>query len=291
LVSKVRPTVVNITVRGGGDDRAGSGIVLRPEGIVATSARLVQGATAVNVTFSSGLAVQADLVGIDLPTDVAVLRVDERELAAISRGTVGFLELGEPVVALSSPVEMYASVSTGVIASLGRPVSTPDGALLLDMIHVDAPLPATGTGGAVIREGGSVVGMVSAVTEGAGGTGFFVPIDLVYAVADQLASGRDEVVHPYIGAIVTPIDRSTGLPIDARGFVVAIVANGSPASEAGIEPSDIIVGIDGEPVEGTLTLTTKLLTKSPGDDIVLTIWRDGRTQDIRVEVGDLPEQP
>lgn len=294
IADEVRAAVVNITTEtgAGGEEpsmRAGSGIVLEPDGIIATSAQLVGDADVVRVTFSSGLAVDGEVLASDPITEVAIVDVAENDLPTVETGSVEFLRPGTPVVALASPTETYGVVSEGVVASVGQPIRTEDDTLLLDMIQVDAPLPVSGSGGVVLADGATAVGMTSAAAEGSGAAGYFVPMDIVLSVAEQVVAGRD-IAHPFLGAITTPVDSSTGLPVDGQGLVVAIVINNSPAAEAGIEPADMIVGIDQERIGGPHSLLAALVGRRPGEEIVLSVISDGELEDVTVAVGERPRE-
>lgn len=285
LVAAVRPSVVSVRVEGpeGTSARSGSGMILTAEGAVATAASLVDGATAVVVTFPDGRAAPAEVVGSDPVTDVAVVRVNGRGLPPILRTSAELARLGEPVAVIGSPAETFASVTTGVVSQIGRPV-TFEGSLRLDLLQVDATGAAT-PGSVVAGMDGSTLAMTTSIQDRSGAR-YAAPIDVVASVSRQLLAGQP-VSHPWIGLVTSA---SPGGSERTADLVVAVVFRDSPAEQAGLSPGDVVVAVGGRRVVGALSLVAMVQEAGVGAELTLTVRpRDGGEREITLTVADQPE--
>jgi putative serine protease PepD len=245
----------------------------------------VDGGT-ISIVRSDGESSDATLVGHDPTTDLAVIKVEDGAgLPAIRLGESGSLRVGEPVVALGSPLGLTSTVTTGIVSALDRYVRVPSGnggnAHLVGAIQTDASINPGNSGGALVDCSARLVGINTAgasLPNSAGGSiglGFAIPVDFAKGIADELiADGK--VSRPDFGmqvqAISEELARATG---SSPGLFVTAVTPGGPADKAGIQPRDVIVDVDGQPADDADALTVKTLTMTPGDTIRLTYERGG----------------
>lgn len=269
-----RPMVVGVTGRVPEEPaRSGSGVLLQSDGVIATTHTIVDGAS-VEVTMPDGRTVTAELLGADPHTGIAILRADVANQVALPRGSAEFIRLGEPAVTVAQE-DRFASLVSGVITEIGRPVAGPDGRPLLNMLRLDRDVPSNGA--LVVGIGGTALGLTTPV---AGGV--VVPIDLVWFVHDHVVAGRD-VDHPYVGLVTTELEEDPRLPSDTLALAVVDVLNGGPAAQAGLRRGDLIVGVGGERIDGGLTLLSRLLDEG-GNEIELALLREGRIEIVTVAV-------
>jgi len=261
VVERVGPAVGAISVRRRLADRGGrtreaagtgSGFAFTPDGFVLTNSHVVHGASRVRVVFADGSEFDADLVGDDPATDLAVVRVGAGGVAAARLGHSGKLRVGQLAVAIGNPFGFENTVTAGVVSALGRSLPARDGRLIEDLIQTDAALNPGNSGGPLVNSAGEVIGVNTAIIPGAQALCFAVAVDTAHWVVSQLlAHGR--VRRAFVGltgataGISRAIQRAIGLD-QAHGVRVAEVAPDSPAQVAGIEPGDLIVGLDGVPI-------------------------------------------
>jgi S1-C subfamily serine protease len=257
-VAKVGPAVGAISVRRRLADRAGrthevsgagSGFVFTPDGFVLTNSHVVHGANLVRVVFPDGAEFDADPVGEDPATDLAVVRVGANALPAAQLGRSAALRVGQLAIAIGNPFGFENTVTAGVISALGRSLPARDGNLIEDLIQTDAALNPGNSGGPLVNSASEVIGVNTAIIPGAQALCFAVGVDTAHWVVTQLlAHGR--VRRAFIGltgstaAIPRLLQRAIGLA-QAHGVRVGEVTPDSPARTAGIEPGDLIIGLDG----------------------------------------------
>lgn len=269
-----RPMVVGVTGRVPDEPaRSGSGVLIGSDGIIATVQAVVEEAT-VEVTLPDGRTVTAEVLGADPHTGIAILRADVVDQIALPRGSAEFIRLGEPAVTVAQQ-ERFASVTSGVITEIGRPVTAGDGRRLLNAVRLDRDVPSNGA--LVVGIGGTALGLTTPVANGV-----VVPIDLVWFVHDHVTAGRD-VDHPYIGLVATELEDDPRLPSDTLALAVVDVLNGGPAAEAGLRRGDLIVGVAGERIDGGLTLLSRLLDEG-GNEIQIALLREGQIEVVTVPV-------
>ena len=268
----------------GGVQSLGSGFVVDEEGTILTNEHVVAGADAIEVTFADGRTVEAELLGSDASTDVAVLDVDvpADELAPLPLGSSSAVRVGEPVVAIGSPFGLQGSVTAGIVSAVGRVVRAPNGFSIAGAIQTDAPVNSGSSGGPLLTMTGEVVGInaqIESPTGGNVGVGFAVPIDLARRVLDAVLAG-ETVAHPYLGTRVADAD--------SGGAELTSVEAGGPADDAGLEDGDVVVAVDGAAIRSSDDLVAAVAARSPGDEVVLTVERDGDTRDVEVTLGRRP---
>ena len=280
VAADASPAVVRIEVRGDVDG-SGSGVVFRDDGHVLTNAHVVDGAQRIMVVLADGTTLEAELVGFDVVTDIAVVKVagDEPFPTAVL-GSAAALAVGQPTVAIGSPLGLLggSSVTTGVVSALGREVDGQGGPPLLDMIQTDAAIAPGSSGGALLDMRGTVIGITTAIAVsqvGAEGLGFAVPIDLAVRVGTQLIEGG-RAIHVWLGIEGRDLDAAEAADAGLRGGAeVTDVVAGSPADAGGLIVGDVIVAIGDQRVPSMSGLVVALRDRQPGDVVSLTVVDDG----------------
>lgn len=291
IVERVQPQVVTILTRGG----LGSGVIYRSDGVILTNEHVIRGNNGVEVAFADGRREPGHVIGADTETDLALVRVDRKDLPAASFQTA-LPPVGSLAVVLGSPLGFEKSVTAGIISGLHRsiPGSARDSTALVDLMQTDAPISPGNSGGAVVDGQGRVIGISEAYIppeQGAVAIGFAIPAATAVSVADQLlATGRVE--HAFIGiqpAQLTPqLAQELGLQ-QSSGVLVYGVTRGGPADQAHIVPGDILVAIGGKPLRSVEDLFTALRQRGPGDTLALELIRDGKRATVNVHVAAKPQ--
>jgi putative serine protease PepD len=301
VAARVLPTVVSVSVQaadGSGD--TGSGFVIRRDGYILTNNHVVVAGLsggAISVTFSNGRSAHATLVGHDSSYDLAVLKVDASDLPTAVLGHSATVQVGDPVVAIGSPLGLSGTVTSGIVSAKDRPVSAGDGAgdvSYISAIQTDAAINPGNSGGPLVDMAGEVIGVNSSIATlgGSGGgqsgnigLGFAIPIDQARPIAAQIIrTGSAE--HPIIGVQLDIRYSGDGAKVAsaAVGGQPPVVPGG-PADQAGIEAGDVIVAVDSKPVTDAEELIVAIRSHRPGDQVTLTIRRGGQTSDVTVTLG------
>jgi len=291
----------------------GSGFLIDGEGHIVTNAHVVDGASDISVKLGDDEETyDAELVGADNSTDIAVLAVDAPSdvLEPLELGDSNRLDVGDPVVAIGNPFGLDRTVTAGIISALQREIQAPDGFTIRDVIQTDAPINPGNSGGPLLDGSGEVVGVNSQIESASGGNvgiGFAVPVATAQEVAQQLISDG-EVDHAYLGISGADLtdDLANAINLDANsGALVQSVVPGSPADEAGLEAGDatvsfggervrvggdLIIAVDGEEVSGMDDVIAAVDSKGPGEEVELTVRRDGNERDVTVELGERPSE-
>ena len=273
----------------------GSGFILSADGFVMTNAHVVAGADEVIVTLTDKREFKARIIGADQRTDVAVVKIDATALPTVKIGDVGRLKVGEWVMAIGSPFGLDNSVTAGIVSAKQR-----DTGELLPFIQTDVAINPGNSGGPLLNLRGEVVGINSQIYSRSGGymgISFAIPIDEAMRVADQLrTNGR--VIRGRIGVQITPVTKEVAESIGLgkpMGALVRGVESGGPAEKAGVEAGDIIVKVDGKPVEKSGDLPRLIGATKPGAKTTLQVFRRGATRDLVVTVtetdADRPARP
>jgi S1-C subfamily serine protease len=275
---RVSPSVVKIEVqqqgrRGG----SGSGLVFTPDGFILTNSHVVHGATSIHVFPPDGERYQADRVGDDPDTDLAVVRITAKNLIPVTLGDSQSIRVGQLVIAIGNPYGFQATVTTGVVSALGRSLRSQTGRLIDNVIQTDAALNPGNSGGPLVTSSGEVVGVNTAIILPAQGICFAIAINMAKFVAARLI--KDGRIHRgYLGVagqnapVHRVLVRTHQLPTDTGIFVVSVERN-SPAEKAGVRDGDIIVGLDDQSV-GDIDALHRLLTDhQPGARAKLTLLR------------------
>ena len=304
----------------------GSGFVIDERGYLVTNQHVVEDADSVSVRFSSGAREEAEVVGEDPSTDVAVLSVNapEESLKPLTLGDSDSVGVGDPVITIGNPLNVGISVTTGIVSGLGRPIDAPNGYTISGAVQTDAALSSGNSGGPLLDSRGEVIGINSlSAAPGFGtvaqGLNFAVPINTVKSVADQLIeTGRVE--HGYIGVRMfpagvedlavysglSPEEFSEEYSLPESGAIIREVVEGGPADEAGLKGGgegeeevsgltvplgDVITEVEGERVTTPDDVSKVLNSKKPGDSLALTVVTPGEdAREVTVTVGDQPDE-
>tara|TARA_R100001143_G_scaffold52481_2_gene47682 strand:+ start:51560 stop:53044 length:1485 start_codon:yes stop_codon:yes gene_type:complete len=270
----------------------GSGVIVSADGYIITNNHVIDGADEIRVILYGGDELDAEIVGTDPASDIAVLRVDSEELSAISLGNSDEIRIGEMVLAIGSPLnQQFAhSVSKGIISASGR------SALGLNVyesyIQTDAAINPGNSGGALVNMDGELIGINTAIASRSGGNqgiGFAIPVNMVRSVMEALITdGR--VTRGYLGIasggeVDETMARALGLE-RARGFVIGEVLTDTPAEKAGLMSGDVILSLNGQQVTSYRDFSLEIGNTSPGSTITLGIFRDGERKSVEVELAE-----
>lgn len=280
----------------------GSGVIVRSDGHIITNNHVVEDAQRLSVQMKDGTQYDAEIVGSDSYSDLAVLKVDATDLTAVSFGNSEQLEVGQWVMAIGSPLspQLNNSVTAGIISALGRLRASPQRARSAEQsggvhnfIQTDAAINPGNSGGPLVNLQGELVGINTAIVSRSGGNqgiGFAIPANTVERVATQIIEEGD-VRRAYLGIRYrgTPPNLVENADLPQGSAVVSQVQSETPAAEAGLQAGDIIVAVEGEPLENYLQLGNKIASMQPGDEVSLRINRDGETKNLTVTLGSRSE--
>ena len=290
IVAEVAPSVVAVQT----DSGEGSGVIWNAEGVVVTNAHVAAGANRVRVVFRTGREAEAEVVASDPRSDLAVLRVDAGSLPAATFAKT-IPQIGELAVAIGNPLGFENTASAGIISGVSREI--PSGGqtpALVNLLQTDAAISPGNSGGALVNADAQVIGINVAFIppeQRAVSIGFAIPSPTVIEVVTELLEDG-KVEYAFLGVDpdqVTP-EIADQLGLDrAEGALVFSVVPDSPAEAAGIRRGDVIVAIDGEAVKIPEDVFSDLRTKEPGDEVTVTVFRDGKERDITARLVDLPE--
>jgi S1-C subfamily serine protease len=287
----------------------GSGFVLDKDGFILTNAHVVEGARAASVRFEEGGdLVDAKVVGRDLSTDIAVLKVNpgDAKLAPLALGNSSRVRVGDPAIAIGNPFGYDRTVTTGIISALQRQIRAPNGFTIGHVIQTDAPINPGNSGGPLLNAAGQVIGINSQIatagSRGSVGIGFAVPINTAKKVVPQLEQ-HGRIVHAYLGVTTFPLNKdlsaAVNLDID-RGALVQEVTPGGPASRAGLRAGkihtdegiilggDIIVEVDGERIAKPDDVAAAISDNKPGESVQVKYYRDNKLQTKQIKLGTRP---
>jgi serine protease Do len=269
----------------------GSGFVWSSDGIIVTNNHVVEGASRITVNINGGKQLPAKLLGVDPDSDLAVLKVEEKGLAAAPIGTSSDLMIGESVIAVGNPFGLSGTVTTGVVSALGRSVPSQDQTrTFTDFIQTDASINPGNSGGPLLNIEGKVIGINVAIYAQAQGIGFAIPVDRAKKVIEDLLE-YGEVHTAWIGAVTATLTPEEAKRLGhnlQRGAVVVRVFDDSPAQAAGLRSGDVITAVAGRPVDSREAFSTATATLAAGQTIALTINRGGDTRTINVRGGERP---
>jgi Do/DeqQ family serine protease len=320
MIKRVSPAVVNISTQGSVKERspgsplsedpffrrffdvppgvnprsrpfqsAGSGVIFDAKnGYIVTNAHVIENATEITVTLQDGQDLKAELVGVDVPSDVAVLKVKSDKLTQIGLGDSSKVEVGDFVVAIGNPFGLQHTVTSGIISGLSR---TLNGDGYEDFIQTDASINPGNSGGALVNLRGELIGINTAILSRTGGNigiGFAIPVNMARSVVDQLIK-YGTVKRGMLGVSlynVTPdIAKLYGLS-EAQGALVSQVVEGSAAEKAGIRTGDVITSVNGRTIRSNSELRNAIGTLRVGDTVDIGILRDGKPQKLTAVIAD-----
>ncbi|MFL6240366.1 MAG: S1C family serine protease [Actinomycetes bacterium] len=301
IAAKVLPSVVSIqvTTAGGGD--TGSGFVIRNDGYLLTNnhviASALNGGGAITVTFNDGTAVAGSVVGADSSSDLAVVKVQRKNLTPVAFGSSASVQVGDPVLAIGSPLGLQGTVTQGIVSALNRPVHTQDqqqqqnlfnngsgDSTVISAIQTDAAINPGNSGGPLVDGAGQVIGIDSAIASlGSGniGVGFAIPIDQARVIAAELIS-TGHATHPVLGVQIADITTGSG----AHEVQLRAVSSGGPAAKAGLRVGDVVVTVNGTNVTSSDGLIAAIRSHKPGDQVSVTYERGGQRHTVNVTLAD-----
>lgn len=271
---------------------SGSGFIISEDGYIVTNHHVVDGADRVIVRLSDRREYDADVIGTDQRSDLALLRVDGDDLPYLKLGKSTDLKVGQWVLAIGSPFGLDYSVTAGIVSAKGRSLPTERGENYVPFIQTDVAINPGNSGGPLFNLDGEVVGVNSQIFTRSGGSiglSFAIPSKVVTNIIEQLRE-NGQVVRGWLGVSIQNVDRTLAESFDLdrpRGALVAQVGEGSPAERAGIQSGDIIVEVDEESIEVSADLPHVIGLMSPGSTVSLTLIRDGDEERLPVEIGAL----
>ncbi len=296
IAQRVSPAVVSIDVRTADAAGTGSGVVIDRNGYVLTNNHVVSPAVnggSIRVTFNDKSSQVAQIAGRDPQTDLAVLKVASPNLTVAALGDSSKLAVGDPVVAIGSPLGLRGTVTSGIVSALGRPVHLAgegsDTDAVIDAIQTDAAINPGNSGGPLVDAAGAVVGINSAIASlpsptgsssgGSIGLGFAIPINEARSIAQQLIR-TGKVVHASIGLASRSVTTGT-----RDGAYVAQVTPDGPAAKAGLQPGDVITVLGGTLIDSSDELTVAVQAHKPGDTVTVRFFRGNQEQNVQVVLG------
>jgi serine protease Do len=273
----------------------GSGVIVSQDGYIMTNNHVVADADSIRVRLFDGRKLPARVIGRDERTDIAVIKVDANNLDAIKRGNSDDLQVGEMVMAIGSPLSenLAHTVTQGIVSAKGR--QNVGLATYEDFIQTDAAINPGNSGGALVNLDGELVGVNSAIASQSGGfqgIGFAIPSNMAFNIMDMLIS-KGKVTRGWLGILPQDIDEKMGAALklkENQGVLIGDVTADSPAEKAGLQSGDVITAIDKEPMANASKLRTQIAQAMPGTKIKVTLLRDGKSQDIDVQLGELPAE-
>ncbi len=309
IAAKVFPSIVTVSVLDDGADSdgnpaqvitgSGSGVVQSTDGYIITNHHVIDGGNAYAVTFEDGRRYEAQLIGSDSLTDLAVLQISATGLVPIEYGSTDSLAIGDPAVAVGNPLgqDGGSSITAGIISAFNRRVDFADTSSLFGMIQTDAAINSGSSGGALVDAEGRLIGITSAIgvsTAGPEGIGYAIPIELVKRITDEIIETGD-VEHPFMGvtmsSYLSEADDGAIVPSGAIiGGIEDIEGFPSAAGAAGIEPGDVIIKVGDEPISSQSDLILAVRLYRVGDVVTFTVVRDSEELTFDVTLAQRPPE-
>jgi len=313
IAAAVSPSVVSITVTSTQSSGQGSGVIIDTKGHILTNNHVVTGAGAgsqLSVTLNDKRTYDATVVGTDPSTDLAVIKLTNApsDLKPIALGDANSIKVGDQVMAVGNPLGLAGTVTTGIVSALNRPVTTSDAQsdptgestadpVVTNAIQTSAAINPGNSGGALVNSGGQLIGINSAIASlgssgssssqsGSIGIGFAIPVNEARSIAEQLIT-FGKATHPYLGVSSEDAVVADGSAKRAAAVLTNVVS-GSPGEAAGLRVGDSVTEVDGESVDGSLSLVAQVRERSVGDKVTLKILRDGQTKNISVTLTSKP---
>jgi serine protease Do len=270
----------------------GSGFIIRPDGVIMTNAHVVNGASEVTVRMTDRREYTAKVIGVDTKSDIAIIKISAKDLPTVKVGDSRGLKVGEWVLAIGAPFGFENSATAGIVSAKGR--TLPDSGYV-PFIQTDVPINPGNSGGPLFNMRGEVVGINSQIYSRSGGymgVSFSIPIDVAMQVGQQLQT-TGHVTRGKLGVVIQNVTQgladSFGLP-QPEGALVSSVEKGGPAEAAGVEPGDVILKLNGQPLKDSTELPVQIASISPGTSVELEIWRNHASRTISVKLAAMEDK-
>jgi Do/DeqQ family serine protease len=277
----------------------GSGLIVSSDGLILTNSHVVDSADQVSVILKDGRSFKGKVMGVDSITDMAVVKIEADNLPTVTFGDSDNLQIGEWAIAIGNPLGLDNTVTTGIVSATGRSSSQIGvGDKRIDFIQTDAAINPGNSGGPLLNANGEVIGINTAIIQRAQGLGFAIPINTARNIAEQLIA-KGKVDHPFIGirmASLTPeikqqLKDTQNFDLGNReGVLVIEVLPNSPAAQADLRSGDVIESIDGQAIKSAAQIQQTVEKTKVGEQLPLTVYRQDRTIELKVEVGLLPTE-
>ncbi len=273
----------------------GSGVIVTTDGYILTNHHVVDGAELIKVDLNDNRTLDAKVVGLDPPSDIAVLKVAATGLPVLALGDSDRVRVGDVVLALGNPLGIGQTVTMGIVSAKGRQTGLSNGNFE-DFLQTDAPINQGNSGGALVSTNSELIGINSQILSPSGGSigiGFAIPSNMARTVMDTLIKGgkvRRGQLGITVGKITPEVASKLGINV-AKGVVVVQVQPGSAAERAGLKKGDVITAFNGAEVVDANIFRNKVASTPPGTEVTLTIQRDGREQQVRATLGEFTPQP
>jgi S1-C subfamily serine protease len=307
--ASVSPAVVTIAVAGVTstdpfqvpEQGIGSGVIFDPNGWILTNKHVVTGSSELTVKLKDGREFAGSVYGVDTLTDLAIVKVEAKNLPSAKIGDSGTIRVGQLAIAIGSPLGTYTNtVTAGIVSALGRSIDVESGRIN-NLIQTDTAINPGNSGGPLLDATGAVIGINTAVARTAEGIGFAIPINIAKPIMQQALAGK-ELERPWIGiryTLVTPqLAEQEGIQTDHGAYVSAgrggdqpAVVAGGPADKAGVRENDVIQTIEGIRIDSEHPLDDVLTQFAPGKTVTLGIFRDGQELTLQLTLGTRPENP
>lgn len=266
----------------------GSGFIVSPNGYIVTNNHVIANATDIKVTLDDGTELPGKLIGADAKADLAVVKIEaNKTLPTIAWGDSGKLKLGDQILAIGNPFGIGTTVTAGIVSARGRDLNSGP---YDDFIQIDAPINHGNSGGPLVDRDGRVVGINTAIYSpngGSVGVGFAIPSDQARTIVAKLQK-NGSIEHGYLGVQIQGVSQDVADAIGLakpQGALVADVTEGSPAAKAGLKAGDVVINVGSDSVASPKDLSRLVADLSPGDKQTLTVWRDGKSVELKVAIG------
>src|SRR6266478_1741155 len=272
----------------------GSGFIVRPEGYIFTNFHVVEGADKIEVKLRDGRNFPATVVGTDEKTDIAVIKIDAKDLPVVQLGDSDAVRVGQFAFAIGAPFKLDYTFTYGVISGKGRSKLLQSGGYsIADYLQTDASINPGNSGGPLCDINGKVIGMNTLINGMNRGLGFAIPINMAKEIGVELVAGR-KIVRPWLGIRIETLGDDPALRDlfkgADKGVVVRTIEADAPASKSDLRPFDLITHVDGTPIDSDSQLQHEILKKKVGQKLELTVWRKGQTIKVPIKTGELPNE-